>query len=234
MVGQEALAGQWARYGSIVSVHLALDPDYSEAQCDFCEYGHRCCDLIVSVTTYEALGIMSWIRANRKDWKALLSLVKMRAKVLFEFEHQKNGKPKHKNRMEMLDAWAARRIKCPFYDFKVRGGVGGCSVYPVRPMNCRKAFGKGDCGDEKASGIDSMREDPAMAQIRASRVTIRQLGGIGALEMCAMITLLRGPGVLLQSEPEDNKLMQIQQELLTDAQILWGLASRPIENPWQE
>jgi Fe-S-cluster containining protein len=236
MVGADNLARQLQRYGRIISENLALDAVYNEKQCRECTHGHRCCDLMVTITPYEALGIMSWLKANVDDWRGQLELVKMRAESMREFIADKEGKTYFETPEEMIAAWYQRGFKCVFYDLKARNGAGSCSIYPVRPVNCRKAFGKGDCENDKASGIASMAEDPALYETRANRVKIRQLEAFGQdkAEMCSLITMLRNPDVTLVSEPVHQKLMETQTETLTDDQVLWGLGARPMENPWNE
>ena len=236
MVGANILARQWERYGRIMSTALALDPEYSEEQCGECVYDHRCCDQLVTVTPYEALGIMSWLKANVTDWREVLERVKLRAESLRDLAVGKNGKPRFKTPYEFTVEWCKRKVKCVFYDRKARDGAGGCSIYSVRPVNCRKTFGRGDCADEAASGIKPMAEDPELYATRARRVRIRQLEAYRqqAGEMCSLITMLREPSVSPFGEPADQKLVQTAPELLTDDQVLWGLGARPMENPWNE
>lgn len=229
MVGADKLARQVQRYGMIISNALVTDPAYNQSLCDECAHDHACCNLLVTVTTYEALGIMSWIKENVEGWHMLLQQVKMRAEVIRAFIANKDGKPYYKSEEEIATAWFARGFKCVFYEH------GSCSIYPVRPVNCRKVFGKGDCSDEKASGVDSMAEDSQLYETRANRATVRQLEQIGApksQEMCSIITMLRNPGMLITSD--DPKIMNSESELLTDDQVLWGFVARPIENPWSE
>lgn len=235
MVGADNLARQWQRYGRIMSTELALDPEYSEEQCGECAYDYPCCDLLVTVTPYEALGIMSWLRANIDDWREVLDRVKLRAESLRDLAVDKDGKPQFKPD-EFMAAWWRRKVKCVFYDPKDRDGVGGCTIYPVRPVNCRKTFGQGDCTDEKANGIKPMAEDPELYASRAHRVRIRQLEALGqqSSEMCSLMTMMREPGVSPMAEPADQKLMHTAPELLTDDQVLWGLGARPMVNPWNE
>ena len=236
MVGADILARQVARYGLIVSNELAVDSIYDETPCDECAYDHRCCDLMVTVTPYEALGIISWLKANKIDWRVALGVVGMRANVLREFSADEKGKPRFENTADMVAAWSARKVKCALYDVNARDGKVGCSIYPVRPVNCRKAFGKGDCGDEKLSGIQAMDEDSALFVSRSQRVRVRQLEAMGQQtgELCSLITMLRSPDVQIIAEPADQKLMHTEPETLTDDQILWGLGARPMENVWNE
>ncbi|MCH8314177.1 MAG: YkgJ family cysteine cluster protein [Nitrospinae bacterium] len=199
MVGANILARQLERYGRIMSNALALDPEYSEEQCGECAYGHACCDLLVTVTPYEALGIMSWLRANVPGWREVLERVKLRAESMRDIAVDKEGKPRFETADKFAAAWRERKVKCVFYDNKARDGAGGCSIYPVRPVNCRKAFGRGDCADddEDANGIKAMAEDPALYENRAHRVRIRQLEAYGqnSGEMCSLITMMRDPAV---------------------------------------
>lgn len=235
MVGADKLARQVQRYGMILSNALVTDPEYDPTLCDECAHDHCCCNLLVTVTPYEALGIMSWIKEHIADWTTLLGLVKMRAEALRAFIADKDGKPYFKSEEEMATAWVGRGFKCVFYGSTAYEGSGGCSIYPVRPVNCRKVYGKGDCGDEKASGVATMAEDPQLYETRANRATVRQLEQIGApksQELCSLITLLRNPDVLITSE--DPKIMNSEPELLTDDQVLWGFVARPMENPWSE
>lgn len=235
MVGADRLARQVARYGKILSDALALDPDYQGEACSECAYDHTCCDLFVSITPYEALGIMSWLKVNDPDWTTTLGLVKMRASALQEFIFDKEGKPYFETPEKMLTAWWERKIKCPFYSSTARDGEGGCLIYPVRPVACRKAFSKGDCGGEKANGIDTMSEDPHLNAARLNRVRVRQLEALGGQktgEMCALITMLRSPDALIISE--DPAIMDAEPETLTDHQVLFGLAAQPMENQWCE
>ena len=166
----------------------------------------------------------------------MLERVKLRAESLRDLAVGKDGKPAFETREKFATAWWERKVKCVFYDPKARDGAGGCSIYSVRPVNCRKAFGRGDCTDEDANGIKSMAEDPELYTNRAHRVRIRQLEAYGQQsgEMCSLITMLREPAVSPFGEPADQKLVQTAPELLTDDQVLWGLGARPMENPWNE
>ena len=231
-VGADVLARQWQRYGDIMSTALRMDPVYTEDQCRECPYGHDCCNLVVSVTPYEALGIMSWLKANIADWRGVLDRVKMRMEAMRAFFTDDSGKPRFHNANDALDAWYRHGVKCVFYD----NGKRRCMIYPVRPINCRKAFGMGDCTDETASGIKPMDEDPALRQVRASRVRVGQMEAFGqtSTDLCSMITLLREPDAAIKASPEDQQLMHTAPETLTDEQILWGLGARPMETPWQE
>lgn len=236
MVGADPLGRQWQRYGDILSRELALDPDYTEEQCGQCPYGDRCCDLMVTITPYEALGIMSWLRANVPDWRGVLDRVKMRAEAMRDWlTKEDNRTPRFARFEDAIAEWCKRGIKCVFYDPAARGGRGGCSIYPVRPVNCRKVFGRGDCADETSSGIQSMAEDPALRENRAARVRLRELERYGQTtgEMCSLIAMLRSGSAVPIAEPADQRLMHTEPETLTDDQVLWGLGARPM-NAWSE
>jgi Fe-S-cluster containining protein len=223
----EIIAKHLERYGAILGEALKLDPVYTETQCGECPHMHRCCDLVVSLTPYEALGIMSWLKVHVADWLGVLERVKMRADTLQAFFVDGKFKTPH----AALKAWFYRGIKCVFYDTTAKR----CSIYPVRPVACRKAFGKGDCGDENASGVHAMREDDALRMVRSSRVQVESLRAIGRHdgEMCSMITMLRtNPSIGV--DEKDQMLMLTNPVLLSDEDLLWGMGIRSMDNPMLE
>lgn len=230
-VGNEVLSKQLLRYGGIISEALAFEPNYSEDQCGECPYDHRCCGLMVAITPYEALGIMSWLKVHRKDWRDVFALVKMRAEVFKEFFQREPGE-EFKTLGEGLQAWADKKLKCVFYDH----GKKECSIYPIRPTACRKAYGKGDCSDEAGTGISTAIEDEEVFASRALRVRVGQLIDIGqhALEMCSLITMLQEPDARLMVDPPNQTMLTTEALFLTDEQLLWGVGPRRVENPMLE
>lgn len=225
LAGADIIARQIARYGDIYSTELKLDADYTEAQCGACPHEHRCCDLGVTISPYEALGIMSWLKIHKPDWTAILDRVKMRAEAMVAFFRDS----KLTSIQECLGAWYERRIKCVFYDVRNKQ----CSIYPVRPMVCRKAFGVGDCN---VDGVKTIREHEGLLIVRRLRVRIAQLQerGISMAEMCSMITLLRQPGTVTMVDEQDRAFFRTEPLLLSDEQILWGFGARPVDNPVSE
>ena len=236
MVGADRLSRQWQRYGSIMSEALRLDPAYSEDQCGECPYGHRCCTLLVSVTPYEALGIMSWIKSTVADSRGLLNRVKMRAEAMRDWMTDKKGRPRFTSTMEMAVEWSKRRLPCVFYSRAAQDGAGGCTIYPVRPVKCRTAFGRGDCSDEMATGVVPMQEDPDVRASRERRVRVQELEQHGQAqgELCLLITMLRTPHATPIADPDDQRLLHAEPETLTDDQVMFGLGARPRDNPWNE
>ena len=109
-------------------------------------------------------------------------------------------------------------------------------IYPVRPMNCREAYGSGNCDSEKAGGTKTVTEEPDMFAERELRVQVRQLQAYGRQsgEICSLITMLLDPKAQIVADPANQKLMTIQPELLSDDDIIWGLGVRPMKNPIQE
>lgn len=227
MASADVLAAQVERYGTILGDALKLDPVYTERQCGACPHEHRCCDLVVSLTPYEALGIMSWLKVHVVDWRGVLERVKMRAEAMRAFFVD----GKFETPELALKAWFYRGIKCVFYDH----GSKRCSIYPVRPIACRKAFGDGDCSDSNASGVHAMREDDMLRLVRANRVQVQSLQAIGQRdgELCSMITMLRtNPGMMVSES--DQALLRTSPALLLDDDLLWGKGLRPMDNPMME
>ncbi len=214
------MARQLEAYGEIVTRDLKLGGAYDESQCNACPHGHRCCDLSVTCTPYEALGIIGYLvqkfGAGAKD---ILDRVAMRAKVMYD--HMQG----FKNVNEALDAWYKKKLRCVFYDHDGKK----CSIYPVRPVTCRSAYGKGDC---ETDGVRTLDEDPDLFMVRAKRVEIPLMQGQGADEMNKMITNLRNK-VRVQVSPEDKGLMNTDPALLTEEQLLWGYKGAPF-NPIPE
>lgn len=228
MVGADIMARQWQRYSAVYGAALRLDPAYDEAQCSECPHDHSCCDLAVSITPYEGLGILSWLKMHAPDWQGVLERVRMRAAVWRDFfQHGEFG-----DLEAAFGAWFKRGLRCVFYDRAARR----CSIYPVRPLACRKAFGQGDCGDGAASGVKSVQENPQLMAVRAARVRVGQLQAIGQTrgELCSMIALLLTPNVLLRVDERDQALFQTEPMLLSDEALLWGMEARPAVNPAAE
>jgi Fe-S-cluster containining protein len=218
------MARQLEAYGGILTEDLKLGGIYDESQCGACPHQHRCCDMIVTLTPYEALGIVGYlIQKFGIAAKDILDRVSMRAKTLYEHRLQ------FKNSTAAIDAWFAKKLKCVFYDNVNRC----CSIYPVRPVNCRQAFGKGDCN---SGGVQSMEENRAVSMARALRVRVPEMVavGVGAEEMTTLISNLRNKTTQLVSSPQDRGLLQTEPALLSRDQLLWGYDGPPSDNPIPE
>lgn len=221
------MARQVEAYGEALSFTLKLGAGgYDESQCSACPHEHRCCNLLVSVTPYEAIGIITWLKTHLPDEvKAILDRVKMRSEAMMDYIVA----GKFENLPALADAWYARGIKCAFYDQK----ESRCSIYPVRPVACRTAYGRGDCG---VDGIKTVEEDGDLRRRREGRVRLANLSQAGYQqgELCAVVTTLRTTTQGLDIAPRDQALLQMEPAQLTQEQLLWGLDGPPVANPLAE
>lgn len=226
-MSNDIMARHVERYGEILTTALKLgEGGYDENQCRACPHEHRCCSMLVSLSPFEAIGIITWLKVNLPgEAKAILDRVKMRAEAMLEFI--KTSKPG--NIAKLAETWYARNIKCVFYDQAHKR----CSIYPVRPVACRMAYGRGDC---TLDGVRTVEEDEPLRMRREHRVRLAHLSaaGFGQGELCATITMLRTTTQGLTMAPQDQHLLATDPALLPDDVILWGLDGPPVENPVAE
>jgi Fe-S-cluster containining protein len=221
-------------YGGLISRRLHETGRYDETQCRACPHGHRCCDLVVSCTPVEAVGIVDWVERHHPDPAATFRRVAGHADALSTFaqgyrsraDAVQQGDPAQQLEA-MLDGWFRLGKKCPFYDAEQRG----CGIYPVRPVNCRKAWGQGDCS---AGGIRTEEEDPAQAMARGLRVqeaALMRSGEIGQ-ELTWLVTHLRGPDAMLSVSSGNQALLRADPAHLDENFMLHGPNGPLIDNPF--
>lgn len=111
---------------------------YTERQCGACPYEHRCCELMVAATPFEAWAIIQYINEHWRRPRRLLRKLELRVQ---ELAHHCRQYPQSKEGMERAaDAWMLKRKKCVFYSREH-----GCTIYPVRPVSCRRVFSTRNC-----------------------------------------------------------------------------------------
>lgn len=213
------------RYGELISTDLreASDSPYTEAQCGDCPYGHRCCELVVMATPAEAAGILQWLSLNAEDVAAVARAVQLRASVLGE-HFKKFGK----DQAAAIAAWYQKGLKCVFYDVEARDGEGGCSIYPVRPMACRRVFGDGDCESDEKRGIHSAPDQPRVLTARVSRFKIHPDPQQNVAELTSVVAHM---ATSREEMYVDHEFFTRDPATLTDDQVIFGLAGAPTPNP---
>jgi len=205
-----------ARYGEIVTADLP-GAIYHERQCSACPHEHRCCDLVVMATPAEAAGILQWLARNARDVGTIARAVQFRASVLGE--HFKKFK---RDQAAAIADWYNRRIKCVFYDPDTRR----CSIYPVRPVACRRAFGEGDCKD--GAGIKAALDTAEVLTARVSRYKIHPDPQQNVAELTSLVSHMathQGPHYI------DEPFYLRNPAELSDDQVIYGLTGAPIRNP---
>ena len=205
-----------ARYGEVISADLEGTP-YTEGQCSACPHEHRCCDLIVLSTPAEAAGILQWLSRNATDVSAMARVLQLRAEVLAQ-HFKKFGK----NTGAAIEAWFARRIKCVFYDTATRR----CGIYPVRPVACRRVYGNGGCAD--GGGIKGAPDTPEVLTARVARFKIHPELQQNVAELTSLVANMATSSAGMQV---DSEFYSKDPAMLSDEQIIFGLAGAPIPNP---
>jgi len=231
-MNSDRMARHAVNFGEGHSRELALagPGTYTEAQCGECPHGHRCCDLIVGISPFEALGILHWLRNrhSQEEFQAIMGLVKMRADALADFMSNYADDAGGIGGAEYTQAcedWYARQIKCVFYDKQKKC----CSIYEVRPLACRKAFGEGDCLN--ASGIKTAAVHPHAEEYRLTRVKITKgPPQEQQREMTALLHYLAGGAPLGMSEAE-RAMLETEPELVPPEKRLWGPDGPPVQSP---
>lgn len=199
------------RYGDIIRADLE-GTEYDGAQCSECPSNHRCCDLIVVGTPAEAAGILQWLSLNSKDVAAVARAVQFRVTIL-----QEHFRKYRKDIAKGIDAWFDKKLKCVFYD-KVEKK---CSIYPVRPVACSRAYGAGDCLKD---GIKSMPESKEVLTARAARFKIHPDLQQNVAEITSLVAQM---SLDLNSKVEvDNAFFNSDPLKLTDEQVIFGLGSQ--------
>ncbi len=116
------------------------ESDYTTAQCESCPYGAACCKLTVGVTPFEVAAICAFVNATvpRHIIGVVIKKIRKRARIIRDHAGRYN------DGSEAAAAWLARGIGCLFH-----APGHGCSIYPVRPMACRKIYSTGDCHSDQ-------------------------------------------------------------------------------------
>lgn len=219
-------------YGDALSGKLKKSPYYDESQCNACPHEHRCCDLIVTCSAVEAFSILEWIRANRNDAETLLAKVADHAKIIHDFAA---GYSSYVDDDQRIGAWVDdwfkhERRRCPFYDTEKRE----CGIYPVRPANCRKAWGSGNC---ESGGIRTTAERRSSMFARALRVQSAnlQVGGQGEAELTWLVTHLNSPEAILHVDDSNRLLLESDPATLSPDVLLYGLGGNRawVEDPFE-
>lgn len=219
-------------YGDALSSLLKASPHYDESQCQACPHEHRCCDLIVTCSAVEAFSIVEWVRANRADAEALLLRVADRAKEIHTFAMGYSSYADEEQRISSwIDDWfKLEKKKCPFYDAEAKK----CGIYPVRPANCRKAWGQGDCG---SGGVRTTAERKASMFARATRLreSHLMLTGEGEAEMTWLISHMIGPDSIVHADPASQSLLRADPANLTVEDLLYGQGGKQswVEDPFE-
>ena len=198
------------RYGEIVSADMEGTP-YTEEQCAECQYEHRCCESIVTTTPAEVAGILQWLSLNARNIMETARIIQFRASVLREHFKRFSGDPK-----AAIAAWAAKRMKCIFYDKEAKQ----CSIYPVRPIPCRRMYGGADCR--------VMPETKEVITARVARYKVHQDMNNNIAEMTSLLAVMV---VSTNQVFVDNEFYSTDPATLDEDQIIFGLAGAPIRNP---
>ncbi len=203
------------RYGEVFSADMEAT-GYSEENCAECAYGHRCCEQIVSGTPAEAAGILQWLSKNSPDVMETGRAVTFRASILRDHFKKFVGKVGDPTGAA-ISHWYAKRLKCVFYD----GEEKTCSIYPVRPLACRRVFGA-----ENGMGVVAETKEGLTA--RVARFKVHQDLNSNISEITALVAMM----ATSQAEMYvDNDFFTTDPATLTDDQVIFGLAGAPTPNP---
>jgi len=206
------------RYGEIVSADME-GTAYTEEQCAECQYEHRCCELIITSTPAEVAGILQWLSLNSKDVMGISRAIQFRASVLQEHFKKFPGDLK-----AAIVAWAGKGMKCIFYDNEAKQ----CSIYPVRPIPCRRMYGQADCRDDNGHG---MRSSPDTKEVITARVARFKLHQDMNSNIAEMTTLLANMAISTDQVYVDHEFYSKDPATMTEDQVIFGLAGAPIRNP---
>ena len=173
----EKIARLYPSYAAAVFEKETKGSDYTESQCMDCPYEHKCCTYAVGVTPFEVIAIIDYIRKNFPDPKAMFKKIKSRVKT------QKKHFRKYKKMEDGAKEWAKKNIYCVFYNKEKRQ----CSIYSVRPMNCRYFFSVDDC----STGIGrTITETKPVLKNRFKWVQSEKLDPSKPFELCETITIM--------------------------------------------
>lgn len=229
MMNSERIAGHAKAYGQEHSDMLAMAGTdvYDETQCRECPHEHTCCDLMVACGPFEAFGIIHWLKSEKPDsFVGILQTVQMRADLTAGFleSYATDGVLGQEARRKSCDDWYSKRLKCIFYDHRSKN----CSIYPVRPMACRRDFGRGDC---TAGFRSSAAATPEVEDYRLSRIKITPGGALEqSVELATLISYL-AKGAKIGISPKEQELLNTPPELLSTDQRMWGARGAPIQLP---
>lgn len=128
----------FTRYSDAYMRVFEKESGYTESQCGPCPHSHICCRMQVHVTPFEVAAINNFLNARlpRPVLKKVMKTIRLHAKVV------QTHRAKYATETEAAEAWVDRNEMCGFYD----KGKRICSIYPVRPLACRKVWSVGDCG----------------------------------------------------------------------------------------
>lgn len=225
-MNSEKMARHAEAFGEAHSKALGFNLDvYDETLCRECSLEHRCCDYLVRCAPFEALGIICFLKVTHGDqgMNDMLGLIKRRANEVQEHIKKytgENGTMDKNGEDRMVKEWAATHSRCVFYNHEHKK----CSIYPVRPIACRRAYGTGGCGDDNVT-----------AAIAHEQAEIRRLTRIKITEgdpeeqhqeMTILITYLSAPVPIIMSKQEQAMLDQ-EPTLITDEEQLWGADGPP-------
>ncbi len=205
------------RYGEVFSADME-SAGYTEDQCGECPHEHRCCDLIVKATPAEAAGILQWIPENHPDKVGIIRAVSFRAGIISD-HFKKFGK-------DAINTWFGKRMKCVFYDKEKKA----CSIYPVRPLACRRVYGAGNCdnmGTKDPPGFKVIMETPQVLTSRVARFKIHPDLNQNLAELTSLVAILP----TMKEVSVDQEFYKKDPVELTDDQVIFGLAGAPIQNP---
>ena len=206
------------RYGEVFSADMENE-GYTESQCGECPHEHRCCDLIVMSTPAEAAGILQWLSKNSPDVMGISRAVSFRAGVIAD-HFKKFGK-------DAINTWFGKRMKCIFYDKE----KSACSIYPVRPLACRRVYGAGNCdniGTKDPAGMKVIMENPAVLTARVARFKIHADMNQNLAELTSLVAVMAS---FTGEMDVNNEFFEKDPAELTDDQVIFGLNGAPTPNP---
>ena len=226
----EKMARHAEAFGDAHTKALQLSGAYNEVQCRECPHEHTCCDFIVACGPFEALGIINYLKVTlgEEGMRGMLQLIKWRAQqqtTHVKSYQDENGVMTDEDHTRMADDWYAKGEKCVFYD----KGKSECSIYPVRPVSCRKVYGERDCRKE---GVSTAAVNEWAEARRLTRIKIVQGGPLDQHRlMLDLITYMSGKVSIGFSKGERELLDQDPATLSADEHI-WGPDGPPVElNP---
>ncbi len=158
-------------------INKAEGVTYTESQCQQCPYKHACCDYFVGVTPFEAVAIIEYIR-TLPNTDEIFKKIETIARVMKNFFSQ------YSSFVDGERAWGNLKKKCVFYDQDKKQ----CSIFKVRPMNCRLFFSTRDCSKQEGQ---ILKEDKQIVQDRFQYMFSPALEGTQIYELCATITQIR-------------------------------------------
>ena len=126
--------------------------------------------------------------------RGMMDLIKWRAKI--QNDHVKSyqdddGVMSEEGHTRMADDWYAKGQKCVFYDKSKKE----CSIYPVRPVSCRKVYGAKNCSPE---GVSTAAVNEWAEARRLPRITYSPGGPAAQPRPCAKTVIPVGAPFLVQ------------------------------------